>query len=233
MNHGGYIKLWRQIQHSPIWQDSIGVHVFVALLLRAVARPRKTLLKVRIESVVVMLHAGQTAIRLRLFADDIGVAVNTLRAKLKLLEDLGYIQSHPTSKFVLVTIPNWDKYQTRQKVVEGVSMVDTPSDTPSDTHSKKTKKTKKSVARTPFVKPTVEEVREYAASIGYRLDAEYFILKNDTDGWMQGTKENRRPIVNWKLTVQTWRRTEDRNGNGKTQTLEDLYPDLTKRGARQ
>jgi hypothetical protein len=67
-------------------------------------------------------------------------------------------------------------------------------------------------------------VEAYAASIGYALDASYFVAKNEADEWMQGTKTNRRPISNWKLTVQTWKRNDEKNGNG--QPAKSQYQDL-------
>lgn len=53
-------------------------------------------------------------------------------------------------------------------------------------------------------KPTVQQVKEYADSIGFEIDAEYFIAKNNTIGWMVGSKRNAKPMVSWKSAVQTW-----------------------------
>lgn len=53
-------------------------------------------------------------------------------------------------------------------------------------------------------KPTVQQVQEYADSIGFDLDAEYFIAKNDAIGWMVGSKKNAKPAVSWKGIVRTW-----------------------------
>ena len=43
--NNGYIKLWRQIQETPIWQHSVAVHVFLDLLLQsATNQPRPSLM---------------------------------------------------------------------------------------------------------------------------------------------------------------------------------------------
>lgn len=55
-----------------------------------------------------------------------------------------------------------------------------------------------------MIKPTAQEVQEYADSIGFDLDAEYFIAKNDAVGWMVGSRKNAKPAVSWKGIVQTW-----------------------------
>lgn len=55
-----------------------------------------------------------------------------------------------------------------------------------------------------MVKPTAQQVQEYADSIGFDLDVEYFIAKNDAIGWMVGSKRNAKPMVSWKGCVRTW-----------------------------
>lgn len=53
-------------------------------------------------------------------------------------------------------------------------------------------------------KPTIQQVKEYADSIGFDIDAEYFIAKNEAVGWLVGSKKNAKPMVSWKGVVVTW-----------------------------
>lgn len=55
-----------------------------------------------------------------------------------------------------------------------------------------------------MIKPTIQQVKEYADSIGFDLDAEYFIAKNDTIGWTTGYGKRCKPMVSWKGCVRTW-----------------------------
>ncbi len=55
-----------------------------------------------------------------------------------------------------------------------------------------------------MIKPTIQQVQEYADSIGFDLDVEYFIAKNDAIGWMVGSRKNAKPMVSWKGCVRTW-----------------------------
>lgn len=65
---------------------------------------------------------------------------------------------------------------------------------------------KKQVQRKRFTPPTIDEIREYAKEIGFTsLDVEYFYTYYQTAGWK---KSNGKPILNWKLTVQTWKKNE-------------------------
>ncbi len=55
-----------------------------------------------------------------------------------------------------------------------------------------------------MIKPTAKQVKEYAESIGFDLDAEYFVAKNDTAGWTVGGGNNLKPMASWKGCVRTW-----------------------------
>jgi len=57
---------------------------------------------------------------------------------------------------------------------------------------------------TRFVKPTPEEVSEYAKSISFKLDGQYFVDSYESKGWLVG----KNPMKNWKATVRTWQRRE-------------------------
>lgn len=53
-----------------------------------------------------------------------------------------------------------------------------------------------------FTPPTVDEVREYAASKGHsEFDADYFVQWYTEAGWVKTTGK---PVTNWKLTVLNW-----------------------------
>ncbi len=55
-----------------------------------------------------------------------------------------------------------------------------------------------------MIKPTAQQVKEYADSIDYEIDAEHFLDHYDLIGWVYG--KSRTPIVDWKACVRTWKR---------------------------
>jgi DNA-binding PadR family transcriptional regulator len=72
--------------------------------------------------------------------------------------------------------------------------------------------------RTHFQKPTPAEVAEYAKTIGYVLDGEYFCDTYEARGWLIG----RSLMRDWRATVRTWkRRNGSQNGNQNTKTRTD------------
>lgn len=68
-----------------------------------------------------------------------------------------------------------------------------------------------------FVKPTPNEVTEYASSIGFNLDVPYWFDHYDSNGWKVG----RNPMRDWKATVRQWKRRDER----KKQTGTPSQPD--------
>lgn len=55
-----------------------------------------------------------------------------------------------------------------------------------------------------FAPPTVDDVRQYSESKGYKIDAEAFIAFYESNGWKVG----RNPMKNWRSAVITWSRRE-------------------------
>ena len=60
-----------------------------------------------------------------------------------------------------------------------------------------------------FTPPTVEEIKAYAYEIDYNLDAQYFYDYYQTNNWR---KSDGKPVLNWKLTVQTWKKSDQQRG---------------------
>lgn len=78
-----------------------------------------------------------------------------------------------------------------------------------------------------FVKPSPEEVTDYAVSIGFKLDGQYFCDCYEARGWSIG----KNPMKDWRAAVRTWKERDNkncgikpvvRNANGKTPKEEAL-----------
>jgi len=65
--------------------------------------------------------------------------------------------------------------------------------------------------RRKFIPPTVEQVATYAESIGYALDAAYFVDHYTGNGWRIG----KAPMRDWRATVRNWQRRDAGGGNGR------------------
>lgn len=72
-----------------------------------------------------------------------------------------------------------------------------------------------------FKKPTIAEIQEYAASIGYALNAEYFFDYYERAGWTYG---NGKPIKDWKACVRLWKRRDDASKPADDNTPKEYAP---------
>lgn len=73
--------------------------------------------------------------------------------------------------------------------------------------------------RCKFKKPTIEQIKEYAKSIGWPdFDAEYFYWKQVQIGWMVKIGNTYKPMASWKGAIQTWKKAAIRRGEFKEPT---------------
>lgn len=76
-----------------------------------------------------------------------------------------------------------------------------------------------------FVKPTVEEVRQYCIERNNNIDAEEFYSYYESIGWKVGKNH----MKNWKFAIITWEKREKKNKNKYTkksnteQTMDAIY----------
>lgn len=73
-----------------------------------------------------------------------------------------------------------------------------------------------------FVKPTLEEARQFCAENGYDIDVEYFYDYYEGNGWKVG----KNAMKDWRATVRNWVRREHQNSkpaSGKSDGKRDLF----------
>ena len=72
-----------------------------------------------------------------------------------------------------------------------------------------------------FVKPTVDEVKEYCKSRNNGVDPEVFIDFYESKGWMIGKNK----MKDWKAAVRTWERSRKEKQSGQTQKPANKFGD--------
>lgn len=103
-----WVKVSRKLLTSAIASKPEYLAVWMHLILSASYKPGEVL----VGHQVVKLNAGQLVFGRIKFAQQIGVSEHTLRMALKSLETLQQITIKSESKFSVITITNWAKYQT-------------------------------------------------------------------------------------------------------------------------
>ena len=103
----GYVRIWRMIEDSGIMGNPEVCRLFLYLVLKASARSRTQM----VGSSLVQLRPGQVVIGRMMLARELGATERKIRSCLQTLRKMGIIDLHPTSKFTLVSLVNWAKYQ--------------------------------------------------------------------------------------------------------------------------
>lgn len=103
-----WVKVSRKLLTSAIASKPEYLAVWMHLILSASYKPGEVL----VGHQVVKLNAGQLVFGRIKFAQQIGVSEHTLRMALKSLETLQQITIKSESKFSIITVTNWAKYQT-------------------------------------------------------------------------------------------------------------------------
>lgn len=76
-----------------------------------------------------------------------------------------------------------------------------------------------------FIKPTLEEIRQYCSDSGYGIDADYFYDYYEGNGWKVG----KNPMKDWRATVRNWARRENpKPASSKSDSKRDLFQRLYK-----
>lgn len=78
------------------------------------------------------------------------------------------------------------------------------------------KNNKRDKGDTPFIKPTVDEVRAYCQERKNGIDPERFVDYYTANGWKVGKAKT--PMQDWKATVRTWERNNIKDTGTKQQT---------------
>lgn len=140
----------------------------------------------------------------------------TISRKIKKLEQLGYIEitykrrgCEVIARHIKLTsdnsIPDETKkslddtqknHSTSDKKVEENNISYNNSNYPNKYISDK-KENKR------FIKPTLEEIKEYCLERKNNIDAQYFLDYYDSNGWVIGKNK---PMKDWKAAIRTWER---------------------------
>ena len=100
----GYIKIHRKLVQWGWYQDTAVKSVFLHLLIIAAFKTGYFMGQ--------EIKAGQAVIGYSKLAAELGLSTQQVRTALKKLESTGEISRNSTNKFTIVTIANWEEYQS-------------------------------------------------------------------------------------------------------------------------
>lgn len=72
-----------------------------------------------------------------------------------------------------------------------------------------------------FIKPTLEEVKNYCNERNNKINAEYFIDYYEANGWKVGKNS----MKDWKAAIRNWERRENTTNTNKKPIRQEIVPD--------
>lgn len=110
----GYVKIYRTLLNKGYYQDSEYVHLWVHLIMKATYQSREYLFNNKIEK----LNAGQFICGRKSLSKETGINESKIERILKCFENEQQIEQQTNSKFRIISIVNWNEYQTTEQQIE-------------------------------------------------------------------------------------------------------------------
>lgn len=103
----GYIKLYRSLLEWDWFQDANTFRIFIYCLLKANREPKKWQ--------GIEIKPGQFITSYEKIATDLNLGVQSVRTSIKKLNLTGELTNKTTSRYSMITVKNWGRYQETNK----------------------------------------------------------------------------------------------------------------------
>lgn len=110
MEDKSYIKLFRKLLKSPIWENEKALKIWLWCLLKATHIEREQL----VGQQIVHLEKGQFIFGREKASEELNMTESTVYKYIKLLEKLQMISINSNNKFSIVSIEKWEDYQIEE-----------------------------------------------------------------------------------------------------------------------
>ena len=107
MEDKSYIKLFRKLLKSPIWENEKALKIWLWCLLKATHIEREQL----VGQQIVQLEKGQFIFGREKASEELNMTESTVYKYIKLLEKLQMIRIKSNNRFSVVTVEKWEDYQ--------------------------------------------------------------------------------------------------------------------------
>jgi hypothetical protein len=107
----GYILAWRKFTETSFYKNSYCFHLAMHLLFKANHKENRIIFNGQ----EIEIKRGQAIVGRHIIASETGIAEGTVYDKLKILEKCGFCNIKSNNRFSVITILNYDSYQSNNK----------------------------------------------------------------------------------------------------------------------
>lgn len=132
----GYVKVWRKIVDSGLIQNAASLQLAMWCLIKASHKKRKQIVGTQ----TIELYPGQLVFGRKAAAMELQTTEQRIRTTLKTLKNMDFLTIKPTNKFSIISIINWDTYQSEQPAANQQVNQPSTSNQPAPNHKQECKK---------------------------------------------------------------------------------------------
>lgn len=110
MEDKSYIKLFRKLLNSPIFENEKALKIWIWCLLKATHKERVQL----VGQQEINLQKGQFVFGRKKASEELKMTESTIYKYIKLLEKLQMISINSNNKFSVITVEKWEEYQIEE-----------------------------------------------------------------------------------------------------------------------
>ncbi|MBR6656561.1 MAG: hypothetical protein IKL18_00090 [Oscillospiraceae bacterium] len=197
-----FVKISRSLPNWEWYKDANTMRVFIHLLIKANYNEGNFK--------GVLIKRGEVVTSYKSIADELGITEKNARTAINHLKQTGSVASTKYSKFQVIKLNNYDKFQSSRQADWQASGRQTAGNGQASGNNQRNKESKKlrnkeinSISTKNFVPPTLEEVKAYCSERNNGVDADHFFDYYSANGWVQGAGN---PIADWQACIRTWER---------------------------
>ena len=212
--NNGFITLSRQLLDWRFAQFPYALALWVHLIMRANWRDGWFMGE--------RIPRGSLATSMASLAEQTGMEVHTVRKWLKRFEEDGQITRKTTNRFTIINITNyrafqdipeeWYSKQRSEQNGEQSSNQDSEQTGEQSSNNRTKKQSNKETKKQVFIRPSLDDVREYIAQNYLPVDPERFFDYYEANGWKISGKSQ---MKDWKAAVRNWSHREQEKANEK------------------
>lgn len=215
MENLSYIKLFRKLLKSPIFENEKALKVWIWCLLKATHTDREQL----VGQQIVDLKKGDFVFGRKKASEELKMSESTVYKYIKLLEKLQMISVKSNNKFSVVSIEKWEEYQAKEQQENNKG---TTKEQQSNTNKNvKNVKNVNKRGKKVFSPPSLQEIQKYIIEKKLNVDANRFYSYFTEGNWVD-SKGNK--VKNWKQKVITWSNHTYKTKNNNNQV--DMFKNL-------
>lgn len=225
----GYIKLWRRVQDSFIWQDPEALKLWVYLLLEANFKDTEFMFMGSKH----ILKRGQLMRGYRKIAIETHISRAKVGRIISMLKSETLIETRNINICSIISIVKYDDYQAVETVIEPLMRQERDRSETGVRQYRTTKECKnvKNVvlvdgAEAPQpskkIPPTQEDINNYCIQQHYTFDPKRFFDYYEANGWRVG----KNPMRNWQAALRNWSRQQSTMNNESGRPVPEVSPKL-------